>query len=87
MTTIIFDTHKFISTIKASGIPENQAEAIAEAFRAAHIEADLATKADLHALELALKADTRELEYRLIIKLGAMMMASIATVAALVKLL
>jgi hypothetical protein len=87
MTTITFDTHKFISTIKASGIPENQAEAIAEAFRAAQIEADVATKADLQVLELALKADIRELEYRLVIKLGAMMMAAIAVVAALVKLL
>jgi len=76
MSAIAFDTHKFIRTLKESGIPENQAEAIAEAFRSAHIEAELATKADL-----------RELEYRLIIKLGAMMMAAIATVAALVKLL
>ena len=76
MTTITFDTHKFIRTLKDAGIPESQAEAISEAFRAAHIEAEVATKTDL-----------RELEYRLIIKLGAMMMAGIATVAALVKLL
>lgn len=51
MTTITFDTHKFIRTIKESGLPENQAEAIAEAFRAAQIEADIATKTDIHALE------------------------------------
>ena len=76
MASITFDTHKFIRTLKASGIPEDQAEAIAEAFREAHIEAELATKSDL-----------RELEYRLIIKLGAMMMAAIAVVATLVKLL
>ena len=76
MTTIAFDTHKFIRTLKESGIPENQAEAIAEAFRTAHVEAELATKSDL-----------RELEYRLVIKLGAMMMAAVAVVAALVKLL
>ncbi len=76
MATITFDTHKFIRRLKESGIPETQAEAIAEAFRDAHIEADLATKADL-----------RELEYRLVIKLGGMMMASIAVVATLVKLL
>ena len=31
MTAIPYDTHKFIRTIKDSGIPENQAEAIAEA--------------------------------------------------------
>jgi len=76
MATITFDTHKFIRTLKASGIPEDQAEAIAEAFREAHLEAELATKSDL-----------RELEYRLIIKLGAMMMAAIAVVVTLVKLL
>jgi hypothetical protein len=76
MAAITFDTHKFIRTLKESGIPENQAEAIAEAFRAAHIEAELATKSDL-----------RELECRLVIKLGAMTMAAVAAVAALVKLL
>ena len=74
MATITFDTHKFIRTLKAAGIPENQAEAIAEAFKEAHLEAELATRTDL-----------RELEYRLIIKLGAMMMAAIAVVATLVK--
>lgn len=76
MATITFDTHKFIRTLKEAGIPEQQAEAIAAAFREAHQEAELATKADL-----------RELEYRLIIKLGGMMMAAIAVVATLVKLL
>ena len=87
MTTIAFDTHKFIRTLKESGIPENQAEAISEAFRTAHVEAELATKIDLQALELALKSEIRELEYRLTIKLGAMMMAAVAAVAALVKLI
>ena len=76
MAAMTFDTHKFIRTLKESGIPENQAEAIAKAFRAAHIEAELATKTDL-----------RGLEYRLVIKLGAMTMAAVAAVAALVKLL
>ncbi|NEV63144.1 DUF1640 domain-containing protein [Thiorhodococcus minor] len=76
MSTIVLDTHKFIRTLKDFGNPESQAGAIAEAFRAAHIEAELATKTDL-----------REPEYRLVIKLGAMMMAAIAAVATLVELL
>ena len=76
MAGITFDTHKFIRTIKASGIPEEQAEAIAAAFKEAPLEAELTTNTDL-----------RELEYRLIIKLGAMMMAAIAIVATLAKLL
>ncbi|WP_462320515.1 DUF1640 domain-containing protein [Halochromatium sp.] len=87
MTTITFDTHRFIRTLKDAGIPESQAEAISEAFRAAHIEAEVATKTDLQALELALKAEVRELEYRLIIKLGGMMTVAIAVIAVLVKLL
>ena len=76
MTTITFDTHKFIRTLESGGFTEEQAEAIADAFRTAHLEAELATKTDL-----------RELEYRLVIKLGAMIMAAVAAVAALVKLL
>ncbi|WP_216644555.1 hypothetical protein [Candidatus Thiodictyon syntrophicum] len=45
------------------------------------------TKSDLQALELALKSEIREFEYRLIIKLGAMLVGAVAAVAALVKLL
>jgi len=75
MASIAFDTHKFIRTIQAPGIPEGQAEANATAYRHAHFEA-----------ELAIKTDLRELENRLIIKRGAMMKAAVAAVAALVKL-
>ncbi|MDR4521469.1 MAG: hypothetical protein R3E36_12915 [Nitrosomonas sp.] len=76
MPTISFDTHKFIRRLRDAGISEEQAEAIAEAFREAHIEAEIATKTDL-----------RELEYRLIIKLGTMIVVAIGVVATLVKLL
>ena len=76
MPTISFDAHKFIRRLREAGISEEQAEAIAEAFRDAHIEAEVATKTDL-----------RELEYRLIIKLGAMIVVAIGIVATLVKLL
>lgn len=74
MATISFDTHKFIRTLEAAGMALKQAEAIADAFRDAHMEAEWATKTDL-----------RELEYRLIVKLGGMMVAAIAVVATLVK--
>jgi len=76
MPTISFDTHKFICRLKEAGIPEEQAEAIADAFREAHLEAEMATKTDL-----------RELEYRLIIKLGSMIVIAIGIMATLVKLL
>jgi hypothetical protein len=76
MATITFDTHKFIRRLRDSGISEEQAEAIADAFREAHLEAEVATKSDL-----------RELEYRLVIKLGVMIVVAVGAVATLVKLL
>jgi hypothetical protein len=76
MATITFDTHKFIRRLRDSGISEEQAEAIADALREAHLEAEVATKSDL-----------RELEYRLVIKLGAMIVVAVGAVATLVKLL
>ena len=61
------------------------------------IEANLATKLDLKELEVALKRDIKELEtslkhdkeleYRMTLKLGAMMVVAVGAVATLVKLL
>jgi uncharacterized membrane protein YheB (UPF0754 family) len=83
MATITFDTHKFIRTLKDAGIPENQAEAISEAIKEAHGEAELATKRDIDDV----RRDIRESEQRLIIKLGGLIALAIGIVAALVKLL
>lgn len=76
MPIITFDTHKLIRRFREADISEEQAEAIAEAFREANLEADIATRTDL-----------RELEYWLIIKLGTMIVVAIGIVATLVKLL
>jgi len=65
----------YAKKLKKAGVPEEQAEIHAEAL-AEIIDEQLATKKDL-----------KELEYRLIIKLGAMMAVSIAIIAALVKLI
>ena len=82
MPIIAFDTLKYAKRLKDSGVPDKQAEAEAEAL-AEVLEVnlkDLPTKEDL-------RRDLRELEQRMIIKLGGMMMAAIAIVATLVKLL
>jgi hypothetical protein len=76
MAPITFDTHKFVRRLREAGMSEAQAEAIAAAFAEAHAEAEVATKYDL-----------RELEYRLVIKLGAMVLAAVGAVATLVKIL
>jgi hypothetical protein len=52
MSTIAFDTLKFVKTLEASGFNAAQAEAIAIAYRDASKEQELVTKKDLQ-LELA----------------------------------
>jgi hypothetical protein len=56
MTTITFDTHKFIRRLEEAGFASAQAEAVAEAFREAQGEAEVATKRDIERLESKLEA-------------------------------
>jgi len=75
--TITFDTLKFVQTLEDAGIERRQAAAIAEAVRgfASHGTANLATKSDL-----------RELELRVVIKLGALMVVLMGLMLAVLKL-
>ena len=86
MATITFDTLKFANTLKEAGVPPAQAEAEATALSEVlkvNLK-ELVTKEDLrHEVELL----RRDMEQRLITKLGALMAFSIGIVAALVKLL
>ena len=79
MASIVFDTHAFVKRLTAVGMPEEQAEALADE-QAKRIDERLATKDDLE-----------RLEQRLIIRLGGMMggmlVVAVAAVAALVRLL
>ncbi len=79
MPTTTFDTLGYFEKLKAVGVPEEQAKVQANAIRDV-IEDRLVTKAEL-------ANQLKELEYRLTLRLGGMMAASIAVVAALVKLL
>ena len=89
MATIAFDTLKYSKRLKDAGVPDKQAEAEAEALAEAlevNIK-DLATKGDLTREVDLLRRDMREMELRIVIKLGALMAFSIGIVATLVKLL
>jgi hypothetical protein len=69
MSTLTFDTHKFIKRLELAGMPAVQAEAVAEAQREAFaqaLETSLATKWDLQLLEKALHSETERLDRRLI---------------------
>ena len=87
MATVTFDTLKFVRTLKAAGVPENQAEALSEAFRDAQSDAELTTKYDLKELELRLEARINEVKYDMIKWIAGMLIAQAGLVAALVKLL
>ena len=71
---VAFDTLAYARKLRQAGVPEEQAQVHAEAL-AAVVTETLATKQDL-----------RELEYRLTLRLGAMLTVSVGAVAALVKL-
>ena len=73
MTT--FDTHAYVKELQAVGFTEKQAEVQANTLKAL-IESELATKRDL-----------KELELRLIVRLGGIMVIGIGVVATLVKIL
>jgi tripartite-type tricarboxylate transporter receptor subunit TctC len=58
--------------LKAAGVPENQAEALSEAFRDAQSDAELTTKYDLKELKLRLEAKINEVKYDKIIWIAGM---------------
>jgi len=65
MTAAVFDTHAFVKRLTAVGMPEAQAEVLADQ-QARLVDERLATKADLSVLSnLATKTDLREVEIRL----------------------
>jgi hypothetical protein len=57
MTTITFDTLKFVERLKSAGISDEQAKAFSEAFKEAQGEADIASTRDL--LEMKLQLESR----------------------------
>ena len=93
MATITFDTLKFANKLKSAGVLPEHAEAEAEAL-ADIFEINLkevATKEDIKHLEerLCERFDGKfiQLEQRMTIKLGALMVIAVSAVATLVKLL
>lgn len=82
MATITFDTLKFANRLKSAGVSSAHAEAEAEA---------LAEVFDLAGRDLVTREyfDTQltQLEQRMTIRLGALMVGAVGIVAALVKLL
>jgi len=86
VTTIAFDTLAYANKLKQAGVPDRQAEVQAEAM-AELVEERLATKRDLSELGERIANRMNELEYRLTVRLGSMLVVAVSILAALVKLL
>lgn len=84
MTTITFDTHKFIRRLESGGFQPEQAEALADAFKSAQDEQQPVTR---EYLDYRLKADLAELKFDIIKWMTGALIAQAAVIAALVKLL
>ena len=87
-----FDTLGYAKRLRDAGISQGQAEAHAEAARE-FVMGDLVTKADLlvvkadlQALRADLHAAMDTLSLRLTLRLGVMLAAGLATLAAIIKL-
>lgn len=86
MAAIMFDTHAFVKELTDVGMPEPQAAVLART-QATLIDETLVTKNDLKVTEECLRQELRELELRLTIRIGSMLVVAIGVVVALVKLL
>jgi len=75
MNAVAFDTHAYIKKLVSVGFTEVQAEAQCQALSLVLSD------------QVATKADLKELEQRLIIKLGSMIVVAIGILAVLIKLL
>ena len=84
----MIDTYKAVKTLTGAGFTETQAEAMISVVGEEH--GALATKADIHALEQANKAEfaavrteMQALELRMTLRLGALVVAAAVVLAVL----
>jgi hypothetical protein len=82
MSTITFDTLKFVERLEAGGFTHEQAKAAAEAFAEATSQ-EMATKADI----ASLRSEIREMELRLTNRLGGMMVVAVGVLLAAIRYL
>ncbi|MDP1523461.1 MAG: DUF1640 domain-containing protein [Methylotenera sp.] len=77
MTTVTFDTHKFVQKLKEAGFDEKQAEGLTEAMRSAIDESELVTKKDLQIALAPISADLNLIKWMM----GALIAVAIANFA------
>lgn len=86
MSTITFDTHQLVKELQSKGFSPDQAEGINDALKNAMTVAEVATTRDLKELEVTLKHEMKEMELRLTMKIGTLMVAALGFMVAVQKL-
>lgn len=87
--SVAFDTLKFVEKLEAGGFSHSQAKAAAEAFAEATSQ-ELATKSDLLVIRAdisAVRSEIRELELRMTVKLGGLMVVATGVILAAIRYL
>jgi hypothetical protein len=89
MTALAFDTLRFTRKLESSGVPREQAMGITEAFAEASGEQEthIATKGDIARIENRLNlidARFEQLELRMTVKFGAMLLAAGGLICAVI---
>lgn len=82
MTAITFDTHQLVKELESKGFSQAQAEGINDALKNAMTVAEVATSRDIRDLEQKMK----EMELRLTMKIGTLIVAAVAFMVAVQKL-
>ena len=81
MSTLIFDTHKFITNMTNVGMPQPQAEVLAESY-VELMETMLATKQDLKDRKTDLASEMRDIGSRLTSKIDQALIKIIGIITA-----
>ncbi len=86
MSNLAFDTLAYVKKLRTAGVPDQQAEAHAEAI-ADVVGEKLATKQDIFILKQDLVTLESRLESRIVLKLGAIVIGSAAILGIVLSIL
>ncbi len=97
MAALLFDTHKAVKDLQEAGFDEAQAEAVVATVGTAIIgnvatkqdvvEARNASKSDIQTLGSGLRSEMQAMELRITLRMGGLIVAGVALIIALDKLL
>ncbi len=77
---MVFNAFKYVEVLKDAGVPDKQAQAQVRILNEI-LESNLATKQDVEII----KRDLKELEQRMIIKLGVLLTIAVTAIAIFLK--